>query len=38
MKRDLLSQAIGVAMRVTKAKYRNDLKRFLGRVEDRAQS
>jgi hypothetical protein len=35
MKRDPLSQAVGVAMRITKRKYRRDLERFLGRVEDR---
>jgi hypothetical protein len=35
MKRDPLSQAIGLAMRLTKFKYRGDLKKFLGRVEDR---
>jgi hypothetical protein len=35
MKRDPLSQAIGVAMRLTKGKYRKDLERFLERVEDR---
>ena len=38
MKRDPLSQAIGLAMRLTKSKYRKDLKRFLERVEDRARS
>ena len=37
MKRDPLSQAIGLAMRVTKRKYRKDLERFLGRIEDRAR-
>jgi Polyketide cyclase / dehydrase and lipid transport len=36
MKRDPLSQAIGLALRLTKSKYRKDLKRFLERVEDRA--
>jgi Polyketide cyclase / dehydrase and lipid transport len=36
MKRDPLSQAIGLAMRLGKRKYRKDLERFLGRVEDRA--
>ena len=38
MKSDPLSQAIGLAMRLTKSKYRKDLKRFLERVEDRARS
>ena len=38
MKRDPLSQSVGVSMRLTKSKYRMDLKRFLERVEDRARS
>ena len=38
MKRDPLSQAIGLAMWLTKSKYRKDLDRFLGRVEDPARS
>ena len=38
MKRDPLSHVIGLAMRLTKSKYRKDLKRFLERVEDRARS
>ena len=38
MKRDPLSQAIGLSMQLTKSKYRKDLKRFLERVEDRARS
>jgi hypothetical protein len=38
MKRDPLSQTIGLAMRLTKSTYRKDLKRFLERVEDRAGS
>jgi hypothetical protein len=38
MKHDPLSQAIGLAMRVTKRRYRKDLERFLGRVEERARS
>ena len=38
MNRDPLSQAIGLSMRLTKSKYRKDLKRFLERVEDRARS
>ena len=38
MKRDPLSQAIGLAMWLTKSKYRKDLKRFLERVEDRSKN
>jgi hypothetical protein len=38
MKRDPLSQAVGLAMRLTKRQYRNELEQFLGRVEDRARS
>jgi hypothetical protein len=38
MKRDPLSQAIGLTMRLTKSKYRKDLTRFLERVENRARS
>lgn len=38
MKRDPISQAIGVAMRIGKPKLRNDLKQFLARVEDPAPS
>jgi hypothetical protein len=37
MKSDGLSRTIGLAMRLTKFRYRNDLKRFLSRVEDRAR-
>jgi hypothetical protein len=36
MKRGPRSQAVGLAMRLTKSRYRRDLERFLGRVEDRA--
>ena len=35
MKRDPLSQAIGVAMRLTKRRYRKDLELFLERIEER---
>jgi hypothetical protein len=38
MKRDPVSQAIGLALRLAKPKLRKDLKQFLGRVEDRARS
>jgi hypothetical protein len=38
MKRDPLSQAVGLAMRLTKFQYRKELKQFLGRVEDRART
>jgi Polyketide cyclase / dehydrase and lipid transport len=38
MRRDPLSQAVGLAMRLTKRRYRKDLERFLGRVEERARS
>jgi hypothetical protein len=36
MKRHPMSQAVGLAMRLTKRRYRQDLERFLGRIEDRA--
>jgi hypothetical protein len=36
MRRDPLSQVIGLAMRLTKRRYRKDLERFLDRVEDSA--
>jgi hypothetical protein len=38
MKPDPLSRLIGLAMRLTKRKYRKDLERFLERVEDRPPS
>ena len=37
MRRSPISQAVGLAMRLTRFRYRNDLKKFLGRVEDRAR-
>ena len=37
MKSDPLSRTIGFAMRLTRFRYRNDLKRFLTRVEGRAR-
>jgi hypothetical protein len=38
MRRDPLSAMVGLAMRLTKRKYREDLEKFLHRVEDRALS
>jgi hypothetical protein len=38
MKRDPLSQGIGLAMRLTKRTYRKQLEKFLGRVEERTRS
>jgi hypothetical protein len=38
MKRDPVSQAIGLALRLGERKLRKDLEQFLGRVEERARS
>ena len=38
MKRDPVSHAIGLAMRLAKPRFRKDLKQFLGRVEDRSEA